>query len=203
MARYASDHKEATRRRILEAAAQRFKRDGVDGTGIAAVMADAGLTNGAFYAHFDSKDDLVAHVVSDQVRQQREHGGADLGSPDGLAAFIRDYLSRAHRDNAPVGCPSAAMLQDVSRGSGATRQAYGEELVVTIDEIAALVDAPDPRTARSAAMSLFGSMVGILQLARALPDELADDLLEQGRRDILERASHLTARRGGKAPVDQ
>jgi TetR/AcrR family transcriptional repressor of nem operon len=194
MARYASDHKSATRRRILEAAAHRFKRDGVDGTGIAAVMADAGLTNGAFYAHFDSKDDLVAHVVSDQVRQQREQGGADLGSPDGLAAFIRDYLSRAHRDNVTVGCPSAAMLQDVSRGSEAVRQAYGEELVVTIEEIAALVDAPDHRTARAAAMSLFASMVGILQLARALPDELADDLLAEGTRDILDRASHLTTR---------
>ena len=53
--RYGKQHKQATRRRILEAAGRRFKRDGIDGAGIATLMADAGLTNGAFYAHFDSK----------------------------------------------------------------------------------------------------------------------------------------------------
>ena len=72
MARYGKEHKEATRRRIVEAAGRRFKRDGIDGSGIATLMADAGLTNGAFYAHFDSKDDLVANTVADQLREQRE-----------------------------------------------------------------------------------------------------------------------------------
>ena len=72
MARYGKEHKEATRRRIVEAAGRRFKRDGIDGSGIATLMADAGLTNGAFYAHFDSKDDLVATTVADQLREQRE-----------------------------------------------------------------------------------------------------------------------------------
>ena len=72
MARYGKDHKQATRRRIIEAAGRRLKRDGIDGSGIATLMADAGLTNGAFYAHFDSKDDLVATTVADQLREQRE-----------------------------------------------------------------------------------------------------------------------------------
>ena len=72
MARYGKDHKQATRRRIIEAAGRRFKRDGIDGSGVAALMADAGLTNGAFYAHFDSKEDLVASAVADQLRDQRE-----------------------------------------------------------------------------------------------------------------------------------
>ena len=72
MARYGKEHKEATRRRIVEAAGRRFKRDGIDGSGIATLMADAGLTNGAFYAHFDSKEDLVATTVADQLREQRE-----------------------------------------------------------------------------------------------------------------------------------
>src|SRR6059036_1401128 len=65
--RYGKDQKQATRQRILQAAGQRFKQDGIDGAGIAAVMSDAGLTNGAFYAHFASKEDLVANVVTDQL----------------------------------------------------------------------------------------------------------------------------------------
>ncbi len=66
--RYSQDHKPATRRRILEAAGRRFKQDGIDGSGVATVMSDAGLTNGAFYAHFKSKEDLVANVLADQLR---------------------------------------------------------------------------------------------------------------------------------------
>ena len=67
MVRYAKEHKEQTRRRILEVSSRRFKSDGVDGSGIAALMADAGLTNGAFYAHFSSKDDLIATVVAAEL----------------------------------------------------------------------------------------------------------------------------------------
>jgi TetR/AcrR family transcriptional repressor of nem operon len=67
MARYGKAHKQATRGRIVEAAGRRLKRDGIDGSGVATLMADAGLTNGAFYAHFDSKDDLVATAVADQL----------------------------------------------------------------------------------------------------------------------------------------
>jgi len=60
------EHKQATRLRIIETASRRLKRDGIDGSGVATLMADAGLTNGAFYAHFASKDDLVATTVADQ-----------------------------------------------------------------------------------------------------------------------------------------
>ena len=70
--RYGKDHKQATRRRIVEAAGRRFKQDGIDGAGVATVMSDAGLTNGAFYAHFESKEDLVANVLADQLRTQRQ-----------------------------------------------------------------------------------------------------------------------------------
>src|SRR5207248_10782257 len=65
--RYGKQHKEATRRRIIEAAGRRFKRDGIDGSGLATLMADAGLTNGAFYSHFASKEDLVATAVADHL----------------------------------------------------------------------------------------------------------------------------------------
>src|SRR3954453_1488650 len=69
--RYRKDQKQATRQRLLEAAGRRFKQDGIDGAGVATVMSDAGLTNGAFYNHFTSKEDLVANVLADQLHAQR------------------------------------------------------------------------------------------------------------------------------------
>src|SRR5881409_2737236 len=96
--RYGKDHKQATRQRILEAAGRRFKQDGIDGAGVAAVMSDAGLTNGAFYAHFASKEDLVANVLADLLRAQRQDVDAQPADRTGLQAFIRAYLSPQHRD---------------------------------------------------------------------------------------------------------
>src|SRR5947199_10750043 len=79
--RYGKDQKQSTRRRILKAAGRRFKQDGIDGSGVAAVMSDAGLTNGAFYAHVMSKEDLVANVLAGQLRDQRQT--FDAQHPDG------------------------------------------------------------------------------------------------------------------------
>ena len=181
MARYSSEHKEATRRRILERAGRRLKADGIDGSGIATLMADAGLTNGAFYAHFASKEDLVAAVVDDQMRAQREEYGAGLADRDGFEQFVRDYLSTEHRDNPDEGCPSAALLDEIVRGSAETRRVYTEGLLETIDRIAELIEAPDREAARVRALSAFASMVGTLQVSRALADrQLADDVLAQG-----------------------
>src|SRR4051795_10096540 len=84
MARYGKEHKEATRQRIIDAAGRRLKRDGIDGSGVATLMADAGLTNGAFYAHFDSKEDLVANAVAEQLREQRESFSAQPPDRTGL-----------------------------------------------------------------------------------------------------------------------
>src|SRR5215212_5003242 len=92
MARYGKEHKQATRRRIIEAAGRRLKRDGIDGSGIATLMADAGLTNGAFYAHFDSKEDLVANAVAEQLRAQRERFRAQPPDRTGLEQIVRGYL---------------------------------------------------------------------------------------------------------------
>src|SRR5215212_3267659 len=101
--RYSKGHKQATRQRIVEAAGRRFKQDGIDGAGVATVMSDAGLTNGAFYAHFASKEDLVAHVLVEQLRTQRQSFAAQPPDRAGLEAFIRAYLSPQHRDQCADG----------------------------------------------------------------------------------------------------
>src|SRR6266567_5732432 len=119
MARYRKGHKQATRQRIIEAAGGRLKRDGVHGSGIATLMADAGLTNGAFYAHFESKEELVANAVAEQLREQRESFSAQPPDRAGLEQIVRAYLSVEHRDHPEDGCPSAALLDEIGRSTDA------------------------------------------------------------------------------------
>jgi AcrR family transcriptional regulator len=179
--RYGKNQKPATRQRILQAAGRRFKQDGIDGAGVAGVMSDAGLTNGAFYAHFSSKEDLVANVLADQLRTQRESLDSESPDREGLEAFVRFYLSPAHRDQAADGCPSAALLDEIARRPDATRQVFTNELMGVIDDIATRLDPTDIAAARTDALTVFGLMVGTLQLARALTDpDLSDQLLARG-----------------------
>src|SRR4051794_15846373 len=191
--RYKKDHKQATRRRILEAAGRRLQQDGIDGAGVAAVMSDAGLTNGAFYAHFASKEDLVANVLADQLQAQRQSFEAESPDRAGLEAFIRAYLSPQHRDQCGDGCPSAALLDEIVRRPAATRQVFTDELLGIADDIGARLDPPDADAARTDALTLFALMIGILQLARALTDgALSDQLLTRG----VETALQLLDNRG-------
>jgi TetR/AcrR family transcriptional regulator, transcriptional repressor for nem operon len=187
MVRYANEHKQETRQRIIEAAGRRLKRDGIDGSGVATLMADAGLTNGAFYAHFTSKDSLVAIAITDQLHTLHANIVAQAQpGPAGLEQIVRWYLSAHHRDNPAGGCPNAALLDEIGRCADATRQAYTDGVLVVIDGLAARMAPEDPPSARVKALSLLGLMAGTLQLTRALTDRrLSDDLLEQGLRNAL------------------
>ena len=179
--RYGKDHKQATRPRIVEAAGRRFKQDGIDGAGVASVMSDAGLTNGAFYGHFRSKEDLVANVLADQLRAQRQSFDAQSSDRAGLEAFIRSYLSPEHRDQSADGCPSAALIDEIVRRPAATKRVFTDELAATMNDIASRLDPTDVEAARADALALFGFMLGTLQLARALTDrDLSDQLLARG-----------------------
>ena len=186
MVRYGKQHKQATRQRILETAGRRLKRDGIDGSGIATLMADAGLTNGAFYAHFASKQDLVATAVADQLRNQRESLGTLAPGRAGVEQYVREYLSVQHRDNPDDGCPSAALLDEIGRCTQATKRAYTDGLLAMVDDIAARLAPHDPPSARTKTLSVFALMVGTLQISRALADQtLADEVLEQGIQNAL------------------
>ena len=184
MARYTADHKGETRRRILKTAGRRFKQDGIDGCGIAAIMSDAHLTNGAFYAHFTSKDDLVASVIADQMQGWQETlGSAPLGRST-IEEFIRGYLSPRHRDHADTGCPSAALLDEISRCDKATRRVYTKAMQDFIDVVAAHLSPDDPSATRTQAIGLITSLVATVQLARAVTDrQLSDEILESGIRN--------------------
>jgi TetR/AcrR family transcriptional repressor of nem operon len=181
MTRYGPEHKLATRRRMIETAGRRFKSDGLDGSGIATLVSDAGLTNGAFYGHFSSKDDLIAEVVADQLALQAEQIEAlPLGCAS-LTAFIADYLSPAHRDDREGGCPSAALLDEVGRGDVRTREAYtvgARRLVDAVAQHLAADGTVSLAEARSRATGVLALLVGAMQSARAVTDrDLSDHIL--------------------------
>jgi TetR/AcrR family transcriptional repressor of nem operon len=191
--RYNKEHKDATRARIIETAGRRFKQDGIDGSGIATLMSDAGLTNGAFYAHFDSKDALVATVVGEELSRQAAGFGELPPGRDGLQAFVGWYLSRDHRDHRDTGCPSAALLDEIGRCAMDTKQAYTKGAKAILDEICARLEPQDPGSARGTALALYAMMVGTMQLARALSDrKLSNAVLVEGIRsaNAMLAASH-------------
>ena len=186
MARYDKEHKDATRRRIIETAGKRFKQDGFDGSGIATLMADAGLTNGAFYAHFDSKDHLLAAVVDDELSRQAANLRELKPGRAGLEEFVREYLTPEHRDNPGLGCPSAALLDEIGRCTAVTKRAYTAGAKAIVYEITTRLAPDDPDSARGTALNLFTILVGTLQLSRALTDrELSDNVLENGLQSAL------------------
>lgn len=185
--RYEKGHKDETRRRIVETAARRFRTDGIEATGIAGLMADAGLTHGGFYAHFPSKEDLVQSAVEAALRDRREtliaavdKARADGG--DGLEAIVERYLHAAHRDHPEDGCAIAALAPELARSSARVRETLVRETDALIDLIAGQFPVASPAAARATATAILGLMVGTLQLARAAPDRAASDaMLASGR----------------------
>lgn len=206
MARYGPEHKLATRRRLIDTAGRRFKADGFDGSGIATLVSDAGLTNGAFYGHFSSKDDLIAEVVAHQLALQAARIEAMPPGQASLAAFVYDYLSPAHRDDREGGCPSAALLDEVGRADVTTREAYtagARRLVEAVAEHVAADGSVSLEEARSRATGVLVLLVGALQSARAVSDPgLSDRILATARTHAMTLATSPTSS-PATPPTDQ
>jgi TetR/AcrR family transcriptional repressor of nem operon len=185
------ERKGETRRRIVETASRRFRGEGVDGVGIAALMAEAGLTNGAFYAHFDSKEDLVREAVVDALITVPEALGlGDDSTPADLRRFIEAYLSADHRDHVAEGCAMAALIPDLSRRPFKSRRVFQESGKPMIDRIAAALPepiAPEDRLLR--AFSIFSLLLGTLQMARFVSESaFSDAILARGRAEAMRLA---------------
>jgi TetR/AcrR family transcriptional regulator, transcriptional repressor for nem operon len=179
--RYDKGHSDLTRQRIIDVASRQFREDGVAATGLAGIMTGAGLTNGAFYTHFESKEDLVREVLFNALGKREETLRAASPGDAGLEAAIRNYLSPRHRDNPGGGCPTAALVAEIARHPRATRDAFTAKASKFIALIAAKLNAGSSTERRWNAMAIYGMMVGTLQLARAVNDKrLSDEMLESG-----------------------
>ena len=162
--------REATHDRIVEVAARTLRRNGYAGVGVADVMKQAGLTHGGFYAHFESRDALLAEAIERAGRdsaiamRQRIDTSRERGE-SALRAVVEGYLSDAHLSGAESGCVVAALSSEMPRQS-ATLLAPSIERV---RKLIALVQRALPAGGtKEQAMVIAGTMVGSLQLARTL-----------------------------------
>ncbi|HEX7886615.1 MAG TPA: TetR/AcrR family transcriptional regulator [Phenylobacterium sp.] len=177
--RYEKGRKDASRRRIVEVAAERFRTDGIAASGITGIMSAAGLTNGAFSPHFQSKAELVGESLVAALEDLASQLGEAL-TTGGLEAALAHYLSPQHRDDAGTGCASAALLPEVARQPAEIRDLYTRHLVKLIGGMAERLP-PGTQDPESVALGVYATIVGALQLARATrPGALSDRILAIG-----------------------
>ena len=166
--RYEKGRRGASRQKIMDVAARRFREDGIAASGLSGIMQEAGLTNGAFYPHFASKSALVRESVLSALEGQADQVG-NLLRDGGVAAAIDAYLTPEHRDNPGLGCASSALLPEIAREPTDTRKLYTDRVGGLVQQLAAAIPAGagDPK---GRAWAIFSTLIGALELSRAVDD---------------------------------
>jgi TetR/AcrR family transcriptional repressor of nem operon len=178
----------ATRQRIVEVAAKRLRERGIDGVSIADLMKEAGLTVGGFYKHFASRDELVREAFECALRDIESW---EASIPTEPQRAMRSYLSAAHRDNIFRACPVSALVNDMSRCEGATREVYSRRVEKIVGLIAQASPALLDATKRAQALHILSACVGAVTLSRAVSDpDLSAQILDGALNGVLAMLSH-------------
>jgi TetR/AcrR family transcriptional repressor of nem operon len=167
--------------RILDVATRLFRERGIDGIGVSDLMKAAGLTHGAFYGHFKSKEDLVAQACGRSVARMRLNwiNVIDQATGDPLEALASTYLTAKHRDGAGRGCPMAALGPEVARQGPAARRAITDELRPFLDYLSRVVPGTSGSLRRQKAISTYAGLVGALVVSRVVDDpNLSNEVLD-------------------------
>ena len=188
MRKPAAKSKEATHDRIVDAAARAIRRSGYNGIGVADIMKDAGLTHGGFYAHFPSREAMLAEAAdragSESVAMM-ERIAAKLPQQQALPAMLQAYLSKEHLEGIETGCAAAALGSEMPRQTPEVRRAATRRIKEMIDLVAR--HSPDwgQPSAHERALVTVATMVGALMLARAVDEpKLSDGLRESALRHL-------------------
>jgi TetR/AcrR family transcriptional repressor of nem operon len=163
----------ATRQQIVSVAANLFRLNGIAATGIVPLMSKAGLTQGGFYKHFESKDQLVAEACTVGLAGLVERFKKDsvAGGEQGFKSIVETYLSAGHRENQEQGCPLAAMGSELVRADEQTRKAASQGFNDLVDVMAKSLDKHMSEQARSQAVFAMAAMVGAVTMARMISDK--------------------------------
>ena len=178
--RYSNEHKAETRRRVLKEAAQEIRAKGPDGVAVAAVMARAGLTHGGFYAHFESKDAMIADAIGTMFDDARGRSDAIEQTSDpraALKAYIDFYLSPAHRDRRERGCPLPALSGDLARSGEQQRARFGKGMEALTMRLAKVLGGIGIAEAHAEGSAMLAQMVGAVALSRAVADPAQSDAI--------------------------
>src|SRR5690349_13269780 len=174
--------KEITHERIVEAAARAIRRSGYDGTGVAEIMKEAGLTHGGFYAHFASREAMLAEAA-DRAGAEGVAAVARIAAaapPEQAGqALVRAYLSKTHVEAVETGCAVAALGSEMPRQVPEVRRAATRRIKEMIDLVARQSPQWGQPDAHEQALVTVATMVGALQLARAVDDPRLSDALRK------------------------
>ena len=178
----APTRKEATHERIVKTAGRAIRRSGYGGAGVAEIMKEAGLTHGGFYAHFESREAMLAEAADRagaETVATMERVAATAPPEQALQAIIRTYLSKAHFQAVDTGCAVAALGSEMPRQSPRVRRAATRRIKEMIDLVAR--QSPDwgQPGAHERALFTIATMVGTLVLARAVDDLKLSDALRK------------------------
>jgi TetR/AcrR family transcriptional repressor of nem operon len=196
--RYSTQHKAETHDKLVKKAAEQFQRRGVQGTGIASLMAQLGLTHGGFYAHFENKNKLVGAAASKMFEEgSKRMIAAAEAAPEGMKvkAIVSFYLSPGHRD-AAHGCPLPALAGEMARQPESVRKAYLRGMSEYLDWIARFLPGASADEKRDNARLLLSGMAGSMMIAKTMTDRNASDkFLEQARKFYIAAFEKLPARK--------
>jgi len=166
---------------ILKAASQMFREHGFDGVSVADVMKSAGLTHGAFPAHFASKEELILACVERAMQEMLARTDRTFNSENAKTTFFSNYLSTQHRDSPQRGCAMTTLAPEIARKSGKMRGIFTENVAALIDKMGRKFF-PRRRNSRNDAMAALSMLVGAITLARAIDDEtLSREILNAAR----------------------
>ena len=189
--RYDNEHKQRTHQKLIEEASSAIRQHGPDNISVAALMSKLGLTHGGFYAHFKSKDDLVAETITYLLEERVEAfekslDGADLSVA--LANYIDLYLSPMHRDMRHTGCAIVALNGDVARMSNDTKARFDVGIQRTIKILSDIMIKLNKAYPEELAGSVLNEMVGALAVSRTLSNsELSAWVLNNTRSSVKKR----------------
>jgi len=191
--RYDAEHKERTRAHVLKEAAKAIRAHGPHKISVADVMAKAGLTHGGFYAHFKSKDELIAQAIGQMfVESDLNFDKVTAGHAPraALESYIEFYLSPAHRDSHERGCPLPRLSADLPRLSPASRKAFTLGVEQLTASIAGTLKSGGCKQPDALAASMLAELMGALSLARAVAGKAqSDQILEASRSALKARLS--------------
>jgi TetR/AcrR family transcriptional regulator, transcriptional repressor for nem operon len=172
--------KEASHERIVSAAARAIRRSGYDGTGVADIMKEAGLTHGAFYAHFPSREAMLAEAAGRACAESAAvvaEAVASVPAGQALASMLRSYLSREHLEQIEMGCPLAALGSETPRQGPEVRRVTTRHIKEMIDLVARQSADWGQPGAHERALVTVATMVGTLLLARVVDEPALSDSL--------------------------
>lgn len=186
--RYRPEHKVEVHRKILKDASRRVRAEGIAGAAVSSVMRDAGLTNGGFYKHFGSKNDLLRESLSEAFQEiaERLTQVAEKSKP-GTAwkEIVKAYLSLEHCDHTESGCPLAALAPELARADHAMKGAIRREMIQYKSRLLPLMPGRRAADKERAFSAIFSTMIGAVAIARILPERAARARVLASARDFL------------------